>query len=526
MKKYILLSALLGITGISYAAPQTNLALGKKVLFSPVPNYGLTAKGGTDDTDLTDGKLSQREDQRIWFDSSSVAWSYSGRVNLAVDLGQQSAINEIAIRFQNGSAANGGRNFPGWVEALVSDDGEHYVKVAEFSQWDPGDFRKYKIGQDRGTSWVDTLRFSDLKAHGRWVGLRFYGNGLTISDEISVYGKAGGAAAAPVGTLDDFAVKHPEMYFHKPYLELANNVSLPVPIGLNVPDKAKADVAVTLDIPKGWKLTGSIGKIDVTQLQPKVLSDGFYQYLFDAKEAASDKVFGRLYLEADGWKDGQRGALRYRISSGNWQSPVMQIPVRTVNIPTAPRLKNIMASMGWWPGASSMAHWPTELNDFRTIGLNTFNVFGKWMPKDRNAPEWAALEKARQAGFFISNIDSPLRPILTRHKNETEIYDQLGDGKVSNKLSISYRGKYYQEEVQRFAQMMAAVKPDFSSEDIELWTWRGPVDSMNDERNQADYSKSGAASWAEWQQDKGREMISDLILSAQKAVREAGGKPF
>jgi len=505
---------------------RTNLALGKKVLFSPTPNYGLTAKGDTDSTDLTDGKLSKREDQRIWFDSAAVGWSYAGRVNMAIDLGQPSAIDEIAIRFQNGSASNGGRNFPGWVEALVSDDGVHYVKVAEFSQWNPDDFAKYKIGQDRGTSWVDTLRFSGLKIHGRWVGLRFYGNASTISDEMYVFGKPDAGASAPAGAPDDFSVQHPEVYFHKPSLELANNASLPVPIGLNIPDKAKANVTMTLDVPQGWKLTGAIGKVDVTQLQPKVLSDGYNQYSFGAKDTTSNKVFGRLYMEATGWKDGQRGVLRYHISSDNWKSTPMEIPVRAVNVPAAPRLQKIMASMGWWRSAASMANWPTELSDFRTIGLNTFNVFGMWMPKDHDAPEWAALEKARQEGFFISNIDSPLRPILTRHKNETEIYDQLGDGKVSNKLSISYRGKYYQEEIQRFAKMMAAIKPDFSSEDIELWTWRGPVDSMNDERNQADYSQSGAASWAQWQQNKGSEMISDLILTAQKAVQEAGGKPF
>jgi len=531
MNKFILFSALLSIAGIAQAAPlppsqgRTDLAFGKKVLFSPAPNYSLTAKGDTDSLDLTDGTISKREDQRIWFDSAAVGWSYPGRVNLAVDLGQQCDIDEVAIRFQNGSST-GGRSFPGWVEAFVSQDGEHYTKVAEFSQWNADDFKKYNIGQERGTSWVDALRFTDLKAHGRWVGLRFYGNAMTVSDEMYVFGKSNAAAPALIGESDDFSVKSPEVYFHKPYLKLANNASLPVPIGINIPDNGAADVSLSLDVPKEWKLSGSIGGIDVTKLQPKVLLDGFDQYTFEAKSAKANKVFGRLYMEATNWKDRQSGELRYRISSGDWQSPQMSVPVRVVNIPAAPRLQKVMASMGWWPGASEMAKWPTELADFRTIGLNTFNVFGMWMPKDTADPAWASLEQARKEGFFISNIDSPLSPILTRHKNEKEIYDQLGDGKVSNKLSISYRGKYYQEEIQRFAQMMAKVKPDFSSEDIELWSWRGPTDSMNDERNQADYAKSGASSWAQWQQSKGSEMISDLILSAQKAVQDAGGKPF
>ncbi|MFA7231699.1 MAG: hypothetical protein WC071_10550, partial [Victivallaceae bacterium] len=38
-----------------------NLALGKKVTFSKMPTYKLTAKGETDAADLTDGELSSRK---------------------------------------------------------------------------------------------------------------------------------------------------------------------------------------------------------------------------------------------------------------------------------------------------------------------------------------------------------------------------------------------------------------------------------------------------------------------------------
>jgi hypothetical protein len=89
-----------------------------------------------------------------------------------------------------------------------------------------------------------------------------------------------------------------------------------------------------------------------------------------------------------------------------------------------------------------------------------------------------------------------------------------------------YRGKYYQEEIQRFAQMMAKLRPDFTSEDIEVWGWAGPTDSMKCVRCQQDFLKSGLGSWAQWQQSKGKEMIHDEITAAQKAVKDAGGKPF
>jgi hypothetical protein len=507
-------------------AGRVDLALGKKVVFSPQPNYSLTAKGGTDATDLTDGKLGKRANHQLWFESAAVGWRYPGRFNLAVDLGKDCTMDEIAIRLQNGSAPNGGRQFPGWVEAFVSNDGEHYQKVGEFSQWNKGDFEKFGIGQGRGTSWVDCLRFKDLKARGRWMGLRIYGNAQAVSDELYVFGSAGGdAQKAEAGQASGFTVTHPQVYFHKPYLEVATNVALPVPLGLTTPSEDGSAVTLTLDIPAGLEIAGgSIAGVQAESLKPISLPDGGRQYTFSSEDSKTNKVFGRLYLQASGWKDGQKGELRYQFGDGQWQSPLISIPVRAVNVPAAPRLKTIMASMGWWNGAS--IGWPGELAAFKTLGLNTFNVFGMWTPQDPQDPAWAAVETARKEGFFISNIDSPLSQITKKHKAEKEIYDQFEDGTVGTRLCISYRGKYYQQEIQRFAKMMAMVKPDFSSEDIELWGWAGPTQNVKCLRCQADFQKSGMGSWAAWQQSKGKEMLGDLLNAAQKAVKEAGGKPF
>ncbi|MCC7349295.1 MAG: hypothetical protein IT446_01890 [Phycisphaerales bacterium] len=96
---------------------------------------------------------------------------------------------------------------------------------------------------------------------------------------------------------------------------------------------------------------------------------------------------------------------------------------------------------------------------------------------------------------------------------------------MGKSLCISYRGRYYKEEIQRFADIMAATRPDFSSQDIELWSWAGPTDSAKCTRCQADFAASGAGSWATWQQAKGTQMIQDLITAARKSVKEAGGNP-
>lgn len=497
-----------------------NLALGKKVIYSPEPNNPLTKQGLSDAMDLTDGKISDRADHKLWYESSAVGWEYMGRVNLAVDLGKNCDIEEIAIRLQNGSMPSGGLHFPGWVEAFLSDDGEHYVKVAEFTRWNTGEFQRFGIAQKRGHSYVDCLRFKNVNSRGRYVGLRIYGNDTMVSDELYVFGKpAEGRLTAKPGRASGFTVTHPQIYFHKPYLELATNISLPVPIGADMPSTAGSALWLKIELPDGVEIVGG-------EVGGEKAASGRTTFTLSTQNARTDKVYGRLYMKAGRWKEGAQGELRYSFGNGQWDSGWVNLPIRAVEVPAAPRLKRIMTSMGWWMSAKEgAAHWPDELKAFETLGLNTFNVFGAWMPENRKDPQWLLLDEARKQGFFISNLDSPIHPIVNDHRDAKEIYDQFEDGTVGGHLCVSYRGKYYKEEIARFAKMMASIKPDFSSQDIEVWNWAGPTENVKCTRCQADYAASGSGSWAKWQQSKGTEMIQDLITAARQAVRESGGNP-
>jgi len=202
-----------------------NLALGKRCTFAPTPNYSLTARGDTDPQDLTDGALSSREDSRLWFDAKAVGWSYAGLAQLAVDLGEVQPIDEVAIRFQGGSP-QAGICIPGWVNVLVSDDGEAYYRMASYSKWRPGDKGKYAVPRNEGEAWVHRLRFRDLGARGRFVGLSFYCSGLTVADELYVFRGAPGPAAVGFdrGDLTDFTVTAPKLYFHKPVVYFSTNI--------------------------------------------------------------------------------------------------------------------------------------------------------------------------------------------------------------------------------------------------------------------------------------------------------------
>ncbi|HID07857.1 MAG TPA: hypothetical protein EYP10_12010, partial [Armatimonadetes bacterium] len=466
-----------------------NLAAGRPVVFSPAPNYYLTKRGNTDTTDLTDGRLTQREDRHMWFESLAVGWSYAGRVNLAVDLGQVASIDEIAIRFLGGSPQHG-ISFPGWIEAFVSEDGDKFFKVGECSRWRKGDFARFGVPDDGGKAWVHCLRFANLNVRGRWVGLRFYGTGLTCSDELYVFGRKVNQAVSkkPLGPPSGFTVSHPQPYFHKPKLVFIANLPAPVPLGIVMPEtvQRQGKLQLTLELPKGVELRGGhVGDVSLNEISPQNLQDGYKRWTFVASISASNKTWGRLYLEAPSWRDGQMGQLRYQWSYGNWRSPTLHVPIQARHVPRAPRLKRILTCLGWWSSRSS-TQWPDVLQVWRHLGLNGFPLFTRWIPKGVDSPEWKLMEEARRQGFFIVGIDSPFHRLLNRRKRESEIYCQFEDGTHGKRLCPSYRGRFYHEEIQRLAMECAEVRPNFLSLDIELWTWRGPVDSRKCRRCRED----------------------------------------
>ena len=508
-----------------------NLAAGCPVIFAPAPAYNLTARKDSDATDLTDGQFTDRKDSRLWFDSKAVGYSYAGRVNLALDLGKTCQIEEIAIRLLGGSPS-AGTSFPGWIEAVVSEDGEHYFQVAEGSRWREKDWRKLGLPEERGEAVIHCLRFTNLRARGRWVGLRMYCSGLTTSDELYVFGKpesgaAKRAAASPALPASDFSVRHVQPYFHKPELVLATNLPLPVPLGVVAPAGAKGESCeLTLQLPPGVKLvSGRVGEDDLVPTQPAETKEGRTYRLKLAGKATSksEKVVARLYLQAEGLRDGARAVAAYQFRSGDWQSPKMSLPIQAVTVPAAERPQRLMTSLGWW-SAKETSRWPQALDTWQTLGLNTFPLFAIWTKE--GDPLWTLVDEARARGFFVANIDSPLHRMAERRKSKPEIYHQFAEGKVGDKLCPSYRGPYYEEEMQRFAKEMARARPEFVSVDIELWGWRGPLDCDKCARCRQAFEASGLKDWDAWLLTQGDQMWRDLVSAAREEVKKAGGKPF
>ena len=499
------------------AGERQSIAAGKVVTYAPKPNYGLTAKGDTDATDLTDGKLTTRENQAIWFDAGCVGWSYGGRCNLSVDLEQVQAVDEVTIRML------GGWRLPLWAELLVSDDGQTYYKVDEYSVFNPGDREKFAIPRHEQENFVFPLTFRNLQTRARHVGFRMYMTGLSCAEELYVY--AGDHDPATVAFTDeqqtDFTVTGATPYFHKPVLYFSTNVNTPNSIGLIKAEGVTAETGTCIvDLPGGLDFVGgSIGGTKLTEVQTSQV-EGYTRYEFPVELKGDSKVFGRVYLTGD-WAEGRTGALRYQLKWAGGESPLTLQPVEAIVIPDAPQPERLMTTLSWW-GLAATKEWPGAIEAFRTIGFNTASTFARHMSQD-DAELWAFRDEIAAAGFKMLNIDSPIHVMMSSHKDDPEWKCQLADGKVSTRLCPSYRGPYWEEELQRVAAENARLKPDYWFPDIEVWNWQGPVDAEKCTRCQADFARSGCATWEEWKLQKGYEMWTALATAARDAVKTAGG---
>ncbi len=507
--------------------PGRNLALGKPVTYLPAADYRLTAKGDTDATDLTDGELTKREDQHMWFESGAVGWSYPGRVNLAVDLGEAQPIDGVAIRFLGGSP-QAGICLPGWVEVMVSEALEGpYYKVAEFSKWTPGDRERYGIPRYEGQAWVHRLRFADLATRGRCVGIRFYGAGLTCSDELYVLKGDHDPDAVEIdpASVTDFTVTDAAIYFHKPVAHVTSNIVTPVPIGwLAAESGIETPSSVSLTLPNGIEvLGGSVGGVGLEEAGTRAGAAGTtYTWTMEAKQA-STKTLGRLYVRGAP-EEGLKPELTYQVTRGAYQSALITYPIEIIEIPEQPVMpQRLMTSLSWW-GIGATKAWPEWDEAFRRLGFNTVPASSTWLdPEDQETLDFVA--QVREAGYKIQTIDSTWHRMLSRHKNDPEIYCQFEDGTNGSRLCPSYRGPYYEEELQRVETAVKLLEPSYLHCDIELWGWQGPVDAEKCTRCQADKEKLGIATWEDWKLEKGKEMWRDLHNAVQEAVEQAGGPP-
>jgi len=402
-----------------------------------------------------------------------------------------------------------------------------YHKVAEFSKWTPGDRERYGIPRYEGKAWVHRLRFTDLATRGRCVGIRFYGGGLTCADELYVIKGDHDPEAVEIdpASVSDFTVTEAAIYFHKPVVHVTSNIVTPVAIGwLAAESDIEAPGSVSLTLPRGIEvLGGSLGGVGLEEAETREGQAGTtYTWTMEAKQA-STKTLGRLYVRGAP-EEGLKPEVTYQVTRGAYQSALMTYPIAIIDVPEQPVIpERLMTSLSWW-GIGATKAWPEWDAAFRRLGFNTVPTSSTWLdPEDQETLDFVA--QVREAGYRIQTIDSTWHRMLGKHKNDPEIYCQFEDGTHGSRLCPSYRGPYYEEELQRVATAVKLLQPSYLHCDIELWGWQGPVDAEKCTRCQADRERLGIAKWEDWKLEKGKEMWRDLHAAVQAAVEQVGGPP-
>lgn len=250
MAAFILAVLRAPIQSIALPSPENNLALGRPCTFAPKPNCSDTAPG--DETDLTDGKCSKRTDSRIWSDPASVSWEYTPRLNIQVDLGAEAVISEIGARFLGGSPQPS-LDFPTYVTAVASLDGEHWFQVASYDSHRWSDDVAFGVPQSTGKAWVHPLRFQGLSFRARYVGWVVGGTGLTCSDEVWVLGakEVRGDLRTSPGPSVEFSTTRPQIAGIRESITLGEGLTLPQQLLLLDESLSSRTVRLSISLPRG-----------------------------------------------------------------------------------------------------------------------------------------------------------------------------------------------------------------------------------------------------------------------------------
>lgn len=249
------------------------------------------------------------------------------------------------------------------------------------------------------------------------------------------------------------------------------------------PDAQGEEVTVTMDLPKGTLLIdGGMGGAYASDIAGEKVDDGaFTRYKFVAKAVNSTKSWGRIFIGGN-WKDGQTGELRYSVKRASGETtPLVSVPLCAIEVPRTPQPEKIVAGFGWY-SLEGVKGWPDGLDSLRKLGINTVSSFVHWM-KDDDEELWSFWDQCAKQGFRRFNIDST----FYRIKEADGIYCQFEGDKHGSRLCLSYRGVYYQKEVQRVADQCARAKP--SMEDASgYWKW-GRLESVGTAQNNIRYLK-------------------------------------
>ena len=495
-----------------------NLARGRKVKFSIAPDYRLTSAGNTDETDLTDGRLADMNDDRIWFSKDTVGW-YQGAgkgVNFMLDLGNTEPVGDLVVRCLAGQPQPALAS-PKKLEAFVSSDGKNFYRVASMEKLMPAeknqsDFKNFYFLPENGEAYVYPFVLK-INSNARYIVLRLTGvTGFLCTDELVVL-KAQNAD----GSFNEVYTKKPTPMFSSGLVVIPRDSELVVSRNIITPDFLEIqDMRTGEDSGKPFTLVMEL-PAGLRPLNSKAKSTPVDSNMFKW-ELPGMKAEVPVYIKAETAVPEQAHAVFYA-EYKNVPPNKLNVPVKLIDIPQVPALKRLHVSLVWMTEDNAL-NYPEFFNSWQSMGFNAVGTFPRyWNDTNRQAMKQFVAD-ARQHGMSIIINSTPTWGYGgLRLPPGAEIYSQTPDGKSKN-ICPSYFGKYYPAELARIEGEVKQVNPDYVWWDIECWHG-GIAEAARCERCLAE-AKAAGKDMNDFLEDCGTRQMKDFYEIVKKAA--GGGK--
>ncbi len=509
-----------------------NLALKKPVRLIPKPNYRITKdKPGVaskDATDLTDGFITRRNTDKIWFDQRAVGFFADGKattntVYLRLDLGNTRPVDYIALRALGGSAS--GFRYPNKFEVFVSKDNKTFFRTSELVKLAPAEANQsdfvttFYYPEERPWSQSVCKAFKlNVKAEARYIIVRVTLDTHFFSDEMAVIAADSKSSDFNnVYSSKGFVIPQDGLTVQPRVAELAVVKGVAAPQLLLVSDfrsspKPLKKVSAVLDLPEPLAVFKStVEKIIINgkkynRCRVPIRKDMRVNpiYILSPENMPDTLPDASLYVEYDG-------------KTGFKQT----FPVRSVTLPKFKTFSKIPVCLAWMTTESLFKSYPELLKNYKHFGFNGAGVFPRyWIKRGKPypPPEMANTEAIRKAGLTVFMNESPMHVMSHKQKPGSEIFCQTGT--PNRVVCPSYTGKFYKQELERLAENVTMSKPAHVLLDIECFGRAFSASAAECTRCKEGIKKSGKNE-VEYMYSCGTRMIADFVKALERGAKAA-----
>lgn len=520
-----------------------NLARKGRIHFHPAPVYPLTARKGTDGTDLIDGKLSKMN--AMWFDPCAVGFTkaYNG-TSITVDLGKVCDVSKAVIRLQGGRIFSYTISFPDILEVWISKNGRDYylassmrkLKATESSMADWKDL--YYLPEVHNSSGIPYVYAFEMPvmAQARYVMFRapVYAYRSMFSDELAVM-EAVPAQKKSVQWNSAYK-KSPRYMNHNsvmiyPKMEtfyISEGIRLPNLLTLEnlIPD-GRGTFAYEMEFPSVVKYVHDNAWPSQTRIPEKVTRNGSrVTYRFRSGVPLKQFIplvrygFGPFYFYIENGQKIPKGEdyVLFRTFYNGKEALTVKRPLASIAIPKIKLPEKLDISM-WFE--ERYMQQSDHIDAFRKCGFTSSMFFPRNVSSIR--ANKALYDRAVRENFKIRLELEPVNTLRWKYPKVTD-YRCVGAEKFTGSVCLAYRGKYYLETVAEVKAMLKERAVHAVTFDIEAWEPANMNLSMRCSRCRALKEKKGYKSWIEYLTKEQFEYVKAYTQAVREGAKAGGHK--